>query len=131
RDPKIAVSLVEAYVVDQMAGLAPLAGDSDPAFGAELEKMRTFVDKLSTKLDEGVIDADKGLLLLERGDAIIYGSADPQALPKLLKELGADEIPKHCAAIEGAKGYAACTNDEAVLAEVVPGKQAAALRKAI
>ena len=132
RDPKLALSLFDAYVLQQVDALLPVAAQGDAELAAEQKKMRTVVETLRSKLENGAIDPSKGLLFLERGQTVIHAAADPQTLPRMLAELGSDEIPKHCAAIEGAEGYVACTVDEAVLAEVTkPAKQGSALRQSI
>jgi hypothetical protein len=128
RDPKLALALYDAYVLQQIDTLLPLTEQSDSDFASEQKKMRASADLLRGTLDDGAIDASKGALILERGQTVIYGASDPQTLPRLLAKLDAGDVPKHCAAIEGAEGYAACSVDESVLAEMTsPGKQGAAL----
>ena len=76
-------------------------------------------------LDKGVVVADVG------GEpVVIYGTAKPDALPTLLRSLGAsgDDLPDDCKAVDTAPGYAACAGTPETLAKYVPGKEGAAVR---
>jgi hypothetical protein len=132
RDPRIALSLVETYVVRQTNLLSTVVGQADSEMGIAARKSLAMFDELNAKLDQGVIDTNKGMVFLPRGGTVIYGATDPQTLPRLLKELGFDEAPEHCVAVDGAQGYAVCTDDASVVAQVaIPGKQGATVRQSI
>lgn len=87
---------------------------------------------LAAGLRGGGFDLGKGLVVADvEGDGVvIYGTTKPDALPTLLRALGAsgDDMPDECAAVEGAPGHAACAEDAETLAKYAPGKDAAAVR---
>jgi hypothetical protein len=131
RDPNAVVALFGTFVADQVKGLAPLAKTAEPELGAKLEESAGIYAKLGVELAKGVINLDKGFVFIKSSEAVIYGANDPNALPNLLRTLGAEDVPKHCAAIAAAPGYAACGDDEAKVKALVPGKKAAEHRAAI
>lgn len=75
---------------------------------------------------------DKGIAVgeVEGKGVVIYGSSKPDALPKLLRAMGAegDDLPDDCKAVEGAAGYAVCASEPETLAKYAPGHAAAAVR---
>lgn len=75
---------------------------------------------------------DKGMVVANVGGkgVVIYGTSKPDALPTLLRTLGAegDDLPDDCKAVDGVEGYAVCASDPETLAKYAPGKAAAALR---
>ena len=131
RDPNAVVALFGTFVADQVKGLAPLAKTADPQLGAKLEESATVYAKLGVELAKGVINLDKGFVFIKSSEAVIYGANDPNALPNLLRTLGAEDVPTHCVAMADAPGYAACGEDEAKVKALVPGKKAAEHRAAI
>jgi hypothetical protein len=75
---------------------------------------------------------DKGMVIGEVGEegVVIYGASKPDALPTLLRSLGAegDDLPDDCKAVDGAAGYVVCAESAEALAKYAPGKEAAAVR---
>jgi hypothetical protein len=75
---------------------------------------------------------DKGMVVTQVSGkgVVIYGTSKPDALPTLLRTLGAegDDMPDDCKAVDGAEGYAVCAADAETLAKYAPGKAAAAVR---
>jgi hypothetical protein len=128
RDPNAVVSLFGTLVADQVKGLAPLAKTADPEVGGKLEESAAIYAKLGAELAKGVINLDKGIVIVKNAEAVIYGANDPHALPNLLRALGAEDVPDNCMAIAAAPGYAACGEDEAKLKAIAPGKKAGELR---
>lgn len=131
RDPSALMSLFGTFVADQVKGLAPLAKVAEPEVGAKLEESAAIYAKLGAELAKGVIDLDKGVVVIDTADAVIYGANDPNALPNLLRALGAEKVPNSCAALAAAPGYAVCGDDEAKVKALAPGKKAAELRTAL
>lgn len=78
------------------------------------------------------LTVDAGLVVASVGGkgVVIYGTSKPDALPTLLRSMGAegDDMPDECKAVDGVAGYGVCAADAATLAAYAPGKAAAALR---
>ncbi len=84
----------------------------------------TWSEKLEDSARLALVELD--------GDAVvIYGASTPDALPTLLKELGAegDDLPDDCAAIPSAPGYAACATKPETLTKYAPAKDAKGVRE--
>jgi hypothetical protein len=131
RDPNAVLSLFGTLVADQVEGLAPLAKTAEPEVGAKLEQSAALYAKLGDELAKGVINLDKGMVWIGSAEAVIYGANDPNALPNLLRTLGAEQLPDKCIALAGAPGYAACGDDEAKVKAIAPAKKSAELRAAL
>jgi len=89
------------------------------------KSLQTAMHGSDFALDKGVVVADVG------GEpVVIYGTGKPDALPALLRTLGAegDDLPDDCKAVDTAPGYAACAETPETLAKYVPGKEGAAVR---
>lgn len=108
------------------------ATDDSPKAKAELDEAIASYQRLKTELRGSGFSIDKGLVFADVGDeqVTIYAATKPDALPTLLRALGAEEdkVPKHCAAIAAAPGYVMCSKDEAAITAYAPGKAAAAFR---
>jgi len=128
RDAGAALELFDAFVgVATPPVLKRFSGDPDTAqVRAVLEQIAGLRDALvGAKVDLG-----KGMLFLEDDGVLIYGTAsdDPSAIKVVLEAMGSGELPEHCVAPTSMPGYAACGDDEAVLAALQPGKHGATLR---
>ncbi|MCX4244251.1 hypothetical protein [Paraliomyxa miuraensis] len=105
-----------------------IGGDASKDVALALEGYRS----LTTSLRGPSFDASKGVVVadLEGEGVVIYGTSTPDALPTLLRALGAsgDDMPDECKAVDGVAGYAVCAKDAVVLGKYAPGKGASGLR---
>lgn len=130
RDPSALLDLAHVFVGEHLRAL-PLE------FGASPERAELFAAVLSTaasvgkELARSSIDLDKGIVVLDEQETIIYGAANPNALVDVLRALGVPdtELPKHCVALPKVPGYVGCGDDEATLLGITPGKHSAQLLK--
>lgn len=114
------------------AGNPELAGMA-AEFGGQFPAMKAEYDKAKASIDASGVHLDKGIVLVGGDDlgALIYSGDKPEALSELIKTIdpsAGDDM--HCKAIETAKGYVVCMDDEAKLGAYAPvgAEGAAALR---
>ncbi|MEX1365277.1 MAG: hypothetical protein AB1Z98_19270, partial [Nannocystaceae bacterium] len=114
----------------QIATVVEAGGDAGAK--ADVDRVLEGFEALTLAMRGPDFDMSKGMVIADLGDdaVVIYGATKPDALPTLLRSLGAsgDDMPVHCTALDGAEGYAMCSDTEAVLTAYAPGKSAAALR---
>lgn len=122
-----------APALQQIAALAE--ADGEVGAKADVEKVLDGFEAVKLALRGPEFDMDKGLAAGDVGEdpVVIYGTSKPDALPTLLRSLGAtgDDYPAYCKAVDGAEGYAVCADTEEVLAKYAPGKDAATLRSKV
>ena len=129
RDPGRVVELIGIYVADQVKGLEPLTKLATRDAGSGFKDFVDSYGKVVAELSKTAINLDKGMVAIPEKDMVIYGANDPEALPKMLKVLGATQLPDHCAPVKDAPGYAACADDKANVDALAPGKQGKQHRK--
>ncbi|MCA9706559.1 MAG: hypothetical protein KDK70_11970, partial [Myxococcales bacterium] len=112
-----------------MRSIAAAAGGDAPR---KVDAVLSGYRSLQTGLRGSDFALGEGLAVARVGSdtVVIYGTSRPDALPSLLRSLGAegDDLPDACTAIEGAPGHAVCAAEPATLAAYTPGKDAAGAR---
>lgn len=106
------------------------------AAGVEAEKdVTTALDgyrSMAGSLLGPTFDASRGMVVadVEGEGVVIYGTSIPDALPTMLRALGAsgDDMPVECKAVDGVPGYAVCADDAETLGKYAPGKAASTVR---
>ncbi|MCA9648578.1 MAG: hypothetical protein KC501_01640 [Myxococcales bacterium] len=111
---------------------AAAEADGEAGSKAEVDRVLDGYEAVELALHGPELSADKGIVIADMGDedVVIFGSSNPEALPALMRSLGAepDDVPKHCKAVDAAPGYVMCSDGEELLTKYAPGKDAAGLR---
>ncbi len=109
--------------------LATTVGDAD---SKEVLRVLDGYKSLQAAVRGPDFAMDKGMVIADLGGegVVVYGTSKPDALPTLLRSLGAegDDLPDDCKAVDAAPGYAVCAAKPETLAKYAPGKEAAAVR---
>jgi hypothetical protein len=129
-DDLLAVADATVGPIDPAMRAFAAAAGGDAA--ADVTRTLDGYTRLQAALHGPEFALDKGLVVGDVGGkgVVIYGASKPDALPTLLRSLGAegDDLPAVCKAVDGMEGYVACTDDAETLAKYAPGKEAAAVR---
>lgn len=129
-DDLLAVADATLGVVDSpLRAMATAAGGSE---AADVARVLDGYKTLNTGMRGADFAIDKGMVVADvAGEGVvIYGTANPAALPTLLRSIGAegDDLPDDCKAVDTAPGYAVCASTPETLAKYAPGKEGAAVR---
>lgn len=129
-DDLLAVADATLGAVDSpLRSLATAVGGSDAADVTRLldghKSLQAGMRGADFAIDKGIVIAD-----VAGEGVVIYGTAKPDALPTLLRSLGAegDDLPDDCKALDTSPGYAVCASTPETLAKYAPGKEGAAVR---
>ena len=124
------------YLEASKASLGLLASEIEKTDPADADELRDSLKKIvafEKALTASGIDLSAGAVIAGKHDddehsVVLYGSATADALPTLLTTVGATgDIPKHCALVASAAGYAVCSKFDTK--GYAPGSKAASLRK--
>ena len=129
-DDLLAVAEATLGAVDSpLRAIATAAGGSE---AADVARVLDGYKTLQTGMRGADFAIDKGMVVADVGGegVVIYGTANPTALPTLLRMIGAegDDLPDDCKAVDTAPGYAVCASTPETLAKYAPGKEGAAVR---
>lgn len=132
RDIDDLLAVADATLVPVDPSLRSIAAASGGDAPKEVAQVLDGYKSLQTAVRGPDFAIDKGLVISEvDGEGVvIYGTSKPDALPTLLRTLGAegDDLPDDCKAVDAAPGYAVCASKPETLAKYAPGKEAAAVR---
>lgn len=129
-DDLLAVADATLGAVDSpLRSVATAVGGSD---AADVTRLLDGHKSLQAGMRGADFAIDKGMVIADVGGegVVIYGTAKPDALPTLLRSLGAegDDLPDDCKALDTNPGYAACASTPETLAKYAPGKEGAVVR---